>query len=89
MQLKKNNTIVYSGRILSDSELLNYQQKYNNNLDIVLSTEEVIECRKKAYKAESDPLYMEWQFDQTPDSEKAWRDKVSDIKARYPLPSKS
>jgi len=41
--------------------------------------------RQNAYKAESDQLYMEWQFDQTAESEQTWRDKVSEIKARYPL----
>lgn len=42
--------------------------------------------RQTAYKSESDPLYMEWQFDQTAESEQAWRDKVAEIKLRYPLP---
>lgn len=44
-----------------------------------------VTARKSAYKAESDPLYMEWQFDQTLESENAWRDKVAEIKLRYPL----
>lgn len=44
-----------------------------------------IEKRKAAYRAESDHLYMEWQYDQTPEAEQAWRDKVQEIKARYPL----
>ncbi len=48
-----------------------------------------IEMRKKAYVSESDPLYMEWQYDQTPGKEQAWRDKVAEIKARYPLPSEA
>ncbi|MCF2827065.1 MULTISPECIES: hypothetical protein [unclassified Pseudoalteromonas] len=45
--------------------------------------------RREAYKNESDPLYMEWQYDNTPESEQAWRDKVDEIKNRYPLPSES
>ena len=45
------------------------------------------EARRLAYVAESDPLYMEWQYDQTPEAEQAWRDKVAEIKARYPLPT--
>ncbi len=45
--------------------------------------------RQAAYKTESDPLYMEWQYDQTPESESAWRSKVAEIKARYPLPTES
>ncbi|MFM4747204.1 hypothetical protein ACK39C_07530 [Aeromonas veronii] len=41
--------------------------------------------RQRAYEAESDPLFMEWQFDKTAATEKAWRDKVAEIKARYPM----
>jgi DUF2075 family protein len=47
------------------------------------------DTRRLAYVDESDPLYMEWQYDQTSEKEKAWRDKVAEIKARYPLPSES
>ncbi|EPH6098226.1 hypothetical protein ACS0KQ_003253 [Vibrio cholerae] len=42
--------------------------------------------RKNAYVKESDPIFIEWQYDQTEEKEKAWRDKVAEIKARYPLP---
>jgi len=42
--------------------------------------------RRLAYRIDSDPLYMEWQYDQTEANEKAWRAKVAEIKARYPLP---
>lgn len=45
--------------------------------------------RLAAYKAESDPMFIEWQYDNTPEKEQAWRDKVAEIKARYPLPSES
>lgn len=45
------------------------------------------EARRQAYVVESDPLYLEWQYDQTPEAEQAWRDKVAEIKARYPLPT--
>ncbi|WP_261888073.1 hypothetical protein [Vibrio rhizosphaerae] len=45
--------------------------------------------RQGAYRLESDPLFMEWQYDKTPESEQVWRDKVAEIKARYPLPSES
>lgn len=44
-----------------------------------------IEKRKRAYVIESDPLLAEWMFDQTPAAEQAWRDKVAEIKARYPV----
>lgn len=47
----------------------------------------IVESRKKAYKQEADPLFLEWQYDQNPEKEKVWRDKVAEIKARYPLPS--
>lgn len=46
---------------------------------------QVHELRRAAYAAESDQLYMEWQYDQTPEAEQAWRDQVAAIKARYPL----
>ncbi|MCX8758904.1 hypothetical protein NOK64_24035 [Vibrio parahaemolyticus] len=45
--------------------------------------------RKKAYTEESDPLYLEWQYDQTAEKEQVWRDKVAEIKARYPLPAET
>lgn len=48
---------------------------------------DVADNRRVAYKGESDPLYMEWQYDQTVEAEQAWRDKVAEIKARYPLPT--
>ncbi|MBF4223022.1 hypothetical protein EAY74_22515, partial [Vibrio anguillarum] len=37
---------------------------------------QAIERRRTAYVTESDPLYMEWKFDQTPEKEQEWRDKV-------------
>lgn len=43
--------------------------------------------REAAYAKESDPLYMVAQFDGTPESLQKWRDKVAEIKARYPLPA--
>ncbi|MBB1340071.1 hypothetical protein H5158_00295 [Pseudoalteromonas sp. SR45-6] len=52
----------------------------------IINTYDIMQKRRKAYKAESDPLYMEAQFDGTPESLQKWRDKVTEIKARYPLP---
>lgn len=49
-------------------------------------TAAALAARRGAYAAESDPLYMEWQYDQTAEAEQAWRDKVAEIKARHPLP---
>lgn len=43
--------------------------------------------RAAAYKIESDPLFIEWQHDQQEAQETAWRDKVAEIKARYPKPT--
>ena len=34
---------------------------------------------------ESDPLFLEWQYNKTAASEQAWRDKVAEIKLRYPV----
>ena len=33
----------------------------------------------------ADPLYLEWQYDKTPESEQVWRDNVSEIKAQLPI----
>lgn len=41
--------------------------------------------RKEAYRIESDPLFMEWQYDNSPEAEHIWRNKVAEIKVRYPL----
>lgn len=43
----------------------------------------VAKQRQEAYRNESDPLFMEWQFDQTEAAEQAWRAKVTEIKARF------
>ncbi|MDW1763135.1 hypothetical protein R7040_18215 [Vibrio sp. 1069] len=81
-------TIVNADEDFDVTELLNsYSQEEVNqalNEDLI---RRMTAARKAAYKAESDPLYMEWQYDQAPESEAAWRDKVAEIKARYPLPS--
>lgn len=54
-------------------------------VELVYTESEAKSARQSAYKLESDPLYMEWQYDQTAESEKDWRDKVTEIKLRYPL----
>ncbi|MGA4605869.1 hypothetical protein [Pseudoalteromonas maricaloris] len=56
-------------------------------LDFIYELEEALRYRKSSYVQESDPLYMEWQYDQTPESKQVWIDKVTEIKARYPLPT--
>ncbi|MCH9691004.1 MAG: hypothetical protein K0U59_02890 [Gammaproteobacteria bacterium] len=59
--------------------------------DALLSQEHnrVRALRLMAYKEESDPLYMEWQYDQTNELEQLWREKVAEIKSRYPLPGET
>lgn len=59
-------------------------------IDAAILNAKILEChnaRKIAYTLESDPLYMEWQYDQTTEKEQAWRNKVAEIKQRYPLPA--
>jgi len=46
--------------------------------------EEWAEKRQQAYRLESDPLFIEWQHDSKPEQEQLWRDKVAEIKLRYP-----
>lgn len=58
-----------------------------NLAKMALQKEDVFKNRRLAYKFESDPYYMEWQYDQSSEKEQAWRDKVAEIKIRYPLPT--
>jgi hypothetical protein len=62
-------------------ELCNEAEK-NANLEGVML------ARRTLYLTEADPLFLEWQYDETPEKEKAWRDKVAEIKASYPLPDR-
>lgn len=48
-------------------------------------TEGQLARRQRAYVAESDHLFLEWQYDKTPEAEQAWRDKVAEIKLCYPV----
>ncbi|MEH8223796.1 hypothetical protein [Aeromonas veronii] len=48
-------------------------------------TEGQLARRQRAYVAESDPLFLGWQYDKTLAAEQAWRDKVAEIKLRYPV----
>jgi hypothetical protein len=55
-----------------------------------MTLEQIIEARRIAYAAESDPVKNEAEYDamvagMEPDYS-AWLAKVSEIKARYPLP---
>ncbi len=66
--------------VLSQQE---YESKQNADL------------RQQAYKRESDPLYIEWQYElesgnsESDSYKEVWMSKVSEIKARYPLLSES
>lgn len=85
-------TYIFNGQLHED-----ISREYMNNLG--MNTEQIesvlnqhafelsqnSEKRKAAYRDESDPLYMEWQYDKTPESEQVWRDKVAEIKLRYPI----
>ena len=64
---------------MNQEQIESVQSQYN------FEREQVLCKRQKAYREESDPLYMEWQFDQTQEAEDAWRAKVAQIKARFPL----
>lgn len=93
MQIKHNDVLIATiGSALTLSEVSDFL--IANEIQIPLSElafnytkSEAEMLRKRAYKLESDPLFIEWQFDQTLEKEKQWRDKVVEIKARYPLPS--
>lgn len=47
--------------------------------------EQAKRLRQLAYESESDPLFLEWQYDKTQEKENEWRGKVSEIKARYQI----
>ena len=86
------NTYIFNGQSHTDftSEYMLSLGMNTEQIESVLNQKafelsQNLEKRQVAYKTESDPLYMEWQFDQTPESEQAWRDKVEEIKLRYPL----
>lgn len=83
--------IVHKGAILSGfsaSELIEMGVS-EDQVELEIKKQELARTyikRLDLYKQESDPLYMEWQYDKTPESEKAWRDKVAEIKQSFPLP---
>jgi len=51
-------------------------------LNPIKSAEQADANRKAAYIAESDPLFFKWQRGEA--TEQEWKDKVAEIKARYP-----
>lgn len=72
---------------INANRFINGEFSYIEPPPTTLTNDELLALRKTAYTYESDHLYMEWQFDETPASEQVWRDKVAEIKLRYPLTS--
>ncbi len=70
----------------SDAELIDILPEYNREKQKCLENE-ALKKRQHDYVTESDSLFMEWKYDNTAEKEKAWRDKVAEIKARHPLPT--
>lgn len=93
---------IFKGKTYTDTNrefMLNIGMN-TEQIESVLSQQEYeskqnVELRQQAYKRESDPLYIEWQFElesgnQDAESYKGkWLAKVEEIKRRYPLPANS
>lgn len=89
----KSYSYIFEGVSHTDCSIEYMQQigMDKEQIDSVLNDREYeqgrwAERRAAAYRAESDPLYLEWQHDQEEGQEQIWRDKVAEIKARYPKP---
>ncbi len=87
-------TYIYKGKSQNNTNIQFMQNlgMGQEQIDSVLNQQKFelsqnVEKRQAAYKAESDSLFMESQFDGTPESHQKWQDKVAEIKARYPLPA--
>ncbi|MGL4869923.1 MAG: hypothetical protein ACRC48_06885 [Aeromonas veronii] len=91
MNAKTKVSIVVAGIAYVNHDLGELIAKLGREqVDAALAAEALKEAhaaRSEAYRRESDPLYLEWKYDQTPEAEQVWRDKVAEIKARYPLPA--
>ncbi|MFA0670103.1 hypothetical protein AB4584_12850 [Vibrio splendidus] len=91
MQVKHNDVLIATiGSALTIKEVSGFLVANDiqiplSELALIYTSSEAEALRKRAYKLESDPLFIEWQFDQTLEKEKQWRDKVIEIKALYPL----
>ncbi|EPG0369741.1 hypothetical protein ACSWVZ_002593 [Photobacterium damselae] len=86
IDINKNGTMYY-GINENDAFNLGLEIEYKKGIGKFI-LDEVRNNRQMAYNTESDPLFLEWQYDQTSEKEQAWRDKVAEIKTRYPLPTK-
>ncbi|TMN89462.1 hypothetical protein CWB72_10520 [Pseudoalteromonas phenolica] len=88
MEIKYNNEkVVFHSLVSLKDAAIMLNAPDIDSLEVIYTFNEINLLRVKAYKAESDPLYMSWQFDQTSEAEQAWRSKVEEIKARYPFPA--
>ncbi|KJY85637.1 hypothetical protein CWB89_13980 [Pseudoalteromonas piscicida] len=97
--IEKKSGVVFEADCYSDDLFMLFKASFENEefksqhgepaVEVIDSykVEKAIQERMSAYRTESDPLYMEWQYDQTPESKQIWMDKVVEIKARYPLPT--
>lgn len=65
---------------MSDEVIASVLAQHNYEL-----TEGQLAHRQHAYVAESDPLFLERQYNKTAASEQAWRDKVEEIKLCHPV----
>jgi hypothetical protein len=55
-------------------------------IDCVTSINKVISAkRKSAYIKRSDPLFMEWNFDNTNETEAIWHNEILSIKSELPF----
>jgi hypothetical protein len=79
------HTITEVGEEIPEGSLLEELPEPEPTFDELMSA--ATANRAAAYKAESDPLYIEWQYDQSEEGEALWRAKVLEIKERYPLPT--
>jgi hypothetical protein len=84
---------IYKSQRHSDTDL-NYMKNLGmdeEQINSVLSQRQyeavdgAVAKRKEAYLTESDPLFIEASFDNDEAKVQAWRDKVIEIKARYPI----
>ena len=78
------HTITELGEEIPEGALLEEPSEPEPTFDELMSA--ALVNRAAAYKSESDPLYIKWQYDQSDEGESKWRAKVKEIKERYPLP---
>ena len=60
------------------------QESILNQKSYEESEQLVLDKRARAYKLESDPLFIEASFDNDETAMQKWRDKVTEIKERFP-----